>query len=149
MAPTTLHYMATYPTSVRLSPEVKQRLEAHAARTHETSSALAVRLIDEGLRMAQHPGIAFHDSPAHGRVASVMQGPDVSEIVDVLTGLAAEGEQRLLETAAWFGIHPAQVRVALGYYTDFSDEIDGQIAQRHQEAAEARGRYEAEQALLG
>lgn len=99
--------------------------------------------------MAQHPGIAFHDSPAHGRVASLVQGPDVAEVIDVLTGLEAAGEQRLAETAEWFGIHTAQVRVAVGYYTDFADEIDHQVAQRHGEIAEARGRYEAEQALLG
>lgn len=146
---TTMHYMSAYPTSVRLSDAVKQRLEAHAARTQETPSALAVRLIDEGLRVARHPGIAFHDSPAHGRVASLVQGPDVAEVIDVLSGLEAAGEQRLVETAGWFGIHPAQVRIAVGYYTEFPDGIDQQMAQRHREAAEARGRYEAEQALLG
>lgn len=99
--------------------------------------------------MAQHPGIVFHDSPAHGRVASLVQGPDVAEVIDVLTGLEAAGEQRLAETAAWFGLHTAQVWVAVRCYTDFADEIDHQIAQRHREAGEARGRYEAEQALLG
>jgi hypothetical protein len=137
-----------HPTSLRLPPSVKARLEHRAEMRAETGSALAVRLIDEGLRMADHPGVVFRDSPAHGRVAALGGGPDIAEVIDVLTGLEATGEQRLTETATWFGLHASQIRVALGYYHAFRDEIDRQIERRHQEAAEARGRYEAEQALL-
>jgi hypothetical protein len=110
---------------------------------------LAVRLIDEGLRMADHPGVVFHDSLAHGRVACLVGGPDVAEVMDVLTGLESRGEDRVLETAQWFGAHPARVRVALAYYTQYGEEIDAQIEQRRREAQELRRRYEAEQALLG
>ncbi len=136
------------PTSLRLPDTVKDRLDRRAASGHETPSSLAVRLIDEGLRMADHPGVGFHTSPAHGRVACLAGGPDVAEVVDVLTGLDARGEDRIAETATWFGIHPSRVRVAMGYYADFRDEIDHQIDLRRSEAAELRGRYEAEQALL-
>jgi hypothetical protein len=69
---------------------------------------LAVRLIDEGLRMADHPGVVFHDSLAHGRVACLVGGPDVAEVIDVLTGLESRGEDRVSETARWFGVHPAR-----------------------------------------
>lgn len=55
---------------------------------------------------------------------------------------------RVVETAEWFRVPPSRVRVAMGYYTAFRDEIDQQIDLRHREAAELRGRYEAEQALL-
>lgn len=110
---------------------------------------MAVRLIDEGLRMTGHPGVIFHDSAAHGRVAALIRGPDVAEVVDVLTGLDARGEERVGEAAAWFGVHTSQVRGALGYYTEFPDEIDQQIQSRHREADELRRRLEAEQALLG
>ena len=81
-------------------------------------------------------------------MACLAAGPDVAEVVDVLTGLASTGEERIAEAADWFGIHPSRVRVALGYYTTFRDEVDRQIEVRHQQAAELRGRYEAEQALL-
>ena len=138
----------TQPTSVRLPPSVKGRLATAAERSDETPSALAVRLIDEGLRMREHPGITFHRSPAHGRVAAVTGGPDVAELVDVLLGLDATGEDRLREAADWFGLDPTEVRTALGYYTAFRDEVDRQIQRRHHEAAELQGRYEAEQALL-
>lgn len=139
----------TQPTSLRLPDPVKDRLVRHAARSQESASALAVRLIDEGLRMAEHPGIDFHDSAAHGRVACLTGGPDVAEVIDVLTGLDARGDERIAETATWFAIHPSRVRVALGYYAAHPEEIDGQIALRRVLAAEERGRYEAEQALLG
>jgi len=143
----TLHYM-THPTSVRLPEPVKNRLDRHAARNHERASSLAVRLIDEGLRMEDHPGVAFHDSSTHGRVACLAAGPDIAEVIDVLTGLDAEGDERITETATWFGVHPSRVRIAIGYYTAFRDEIDDQIDLRKRQAAEWRGRYEAEQALL-
>ncbi len=98
--------------------------------------------------MDDHPGVAFHDSATHGRVASLAGGPDIAEVIDVLTGLDTEGEDKVAETATWFGIHPSRVRVAMGYYTVFRDEIDHQIDLRLREAAELRGRYEAEQVLL-
>lgn len=98
--------------------------------------------------MDAHPGVVFHDSLAHGRVACLTSGPDIAEVIDVLTGLAVDGEARVGETATWFGIHPSRVRVAIGYYTAFREEVDEQLALRRSEAAEARGRYEAEQALL-
>ena len=136
------------PTSLRLPDAVKRRLDAAADRERAAASAVAVRLIDEGLRMAEHPGIVFHDSPAHGRVASLSNGPDICEIVEVLTGLDARGEQRLTETAEWFGLHVSRIRVALDYYADHREEIDDQIERRHREAAEQRRRDEVAQALL-
>jgi hypothetical protein len=108
-----------------------------------------VQLIDEGLRMADHPGVVFHDSPTHGRVASLAGGPDVAEVIDILTGLESQGDQRVAETTTWFGIHAARVRVALSYYTEHREEIDAQIQRRRQEGEELRRRHDAEQALLG
>lgn len=138
----------TRPTSLRLPEPVKDRLDKTASRTREKPASLAVRLIDEGLRMTEHPGIVFHDSPAHGRVAALAAGPDVAEVIDVLTGLDAQGDDRVAETADWFAIHPSRVRVALGYYTAFREEIDRQIDQRRREAVELRRRHDAERALL-
>jgi hypothetical protein len=137
-----------YPTSLRLPEPVKDRLDRNAARSNQAASAVAVRLIDEGLRMDEHPGVAFHDSAVHGRVACLASGPDIAEVIDVLTGLESQGDDRITETASWFGVHPLRVRVAIGYYAAFREEIDRQIDLRHQQAAELRGRYEAERALL-
>ncbi len=138
----------SHPTSLRLPEPVKDRLDKTAALSHEKPSSVAVRLIDEGLRMAEHPGVTFHDSPAHGRAACLSVGPDIAEVIGVLTGLEAQGDDRVTETAAWFGVEPSQVRAAMGYYTAFREEIEGQIDLRRLEGAQIRDRYEAEQALL-
>lgn len=143
-----MNYMA-HPTSLRLPDQVKERLERHAARSDERPATLAVRLIDEGLRMADHPGVVFHDSAVHGRVATLAGGPDVAEVIEVVSGLEAQGEDRVAETATWLGVHPAQVRTAVGYYTEHREEIDAQIQRRRDEAEQLRRRHEAEQALLG
>lgn len=76
-----------HPTSLRLPGPVKERLDRIASRGGDTPSSVAIRLIDEGLRLAEHPGITFHDSRTHGRVAALAAGPDVAEVIDVLTGL--------------------------------------------------------------
>jgi len=138
----------SHPTSLRLPDPVKDRLDDSAVRRGESSSALAVRLIDEGLRMQAHPGVVFHDSPTQGRVACLSSGPDVAEVLDVLLGLEVQGDERVTETATWFAIHPSRVRVAVDYYTAHPDEVDRQRTLRRQVAAEARARYEAQQALL-
>jgi hypothetical protein len=100
-----------------------------------------------GLQMTDHPGVAVHDSLAHGHAACLVGGPDVSEVIDVLTGLQARGEERVMETARWFRIDEAGVRVALAYHRQHREEIDAQIEQRRREAKVLRRRYEAEQAL--
>lgn len=59
-----------------------------------------------------------------------------------------QGEDRVSETARWLGIAPGRVRITMGYNTVFRDEVDGQIERRRRVAADLRGRYDAEQALL-
>jgi hypothetical protein len=72
--------MATRHLSIRIDDEVLNRLDSAARDHNETRSDLAKRLIDEGLRMAQHPGVYFVTGPA-GRRATLMRGPDVWEVV--------------------------------------------------------------------
>ena len=137
------------PTSLRLPIDVRARLERVAARSGERSATLATRLIDEGLRMAEHPGIVFIESGTGGRVATLARGPEVAEVIEVLTGLEATGEERITQTAAWLSLHPSEVRIALAYHAAFDEEVDEQRRLRIEVAAEERARYEVERALLG
>jgi hypothetical protein len=68
-------------TPVRFEAAVGERLAAHVA-THAGSSmsSTANRLVDEGLRMIDHPGVVFRDGPT-GRRAGLVAGPDVWEVV--------------------------------------------------------------------
>lgn len=138
----------TTPTSLRLPTDVRTRLERLAADHGERAASLATRLIDEGLRMTEFPGIAFKDSAASGRVPTLVRGPEVAVVIGVLSGLEATGEARISETAAWLDIHPTEVRLAMAYYTAFAAEVDERIALQQRTAAEERARYDAEQALL-
>src|SRR6185437_9845048 len=54
--------------------EVACRLRRNGAGTGEATSGLVVRLVDEGIRMAEHPGVVFRDGPT-GRRAGLAAGP--------------------------------------------------------------------------
>ncbi len=50
----------TTPLSIRFTPSLLARLRQRAhAMTGASAAGLAQRLIDEGLRMADHPGVIF------------------------------------------------------------------------------------------
>src|SRR5260370_23904548 len=80
----------TTPLSIRFDDRLLARLRRLANATSGTTSALAQRLIDEGLRMADHPGVIFKDGPS-GRRAALAYGPDVWEIVKFLREIDERG----------------------------------------------------------
>ena len=72
---------AVTPSSVRFEPRVLERLTAFVAVHREMSlSSASNRLVDEALRMHEHPLITFKDGPA-GRRARLVGGPDVWEVI--------------------------------------------------------------------
>jgi hypothetical protein len=121
------------PFSIRMSPRTLARLDLGARRRGEAKARTAERLIDEGLRMEDHPGIVFRDGPA-GRRASLAGGPDVWEIIETLKGTGLAGEQAVAATAEWGVLTHAQVHVAVRYYADFREEVDARIAHNSEEA---------------
>ena len=115
------------PISVRFPDEVARRLRRSGAGTGEATSGLVVRLVDEGIRMAEHPGVVFRDGPTGGR-GGLAAGPDVWEIVVVLRDFSESGATEAVRRAAkWLGITEAQVRAAESYYASFPDEIDDRV----------------------
>ncbi len=68
-------------TPVRFDAPVAERLASFAAANPGMSlSSAANRLVDEALRMSEHPGIMFRPGPT-GRRAALAGGPDVWEVV--------------------------------------------------------------------
>ena len=68
-------------TPVRFDPLVADRLASFVAANPGMSlSSAANRLVDEALRMAEHPGIIFR-SGLTGRRAALTGGPDVWEVI--------------------------------------------------------------------
>jgi hypothetical protein len=133
--------------SIRLSDSTAQRLRSHAAETGEQLSRLAQRLIDEGLRMAAHPGIVFRPGPS-GRRAALLRGPDVWQVVKLLASLDARGDAAIEEAAEWLGSTESAIRQALAYYGSFRDEVDEEVAANVRAAAAAQASWENQQSLL-
>jgi hypothetical protein len=130
-----------------MSERTLARLEAGARRRGEAKARTAERLIDEGLRMEDHPGIVFRDGPA-GRRAALAGGPDVWEVVETLKGTGLAGEQAIAAAARWGNLTMGQVRTALRYYADFRQEVDEWIAFNREEAEQQRASWERSRAAL-
>jgi hypothetical protein len=140
-------------TPVRFDVSVASRLAAFVAANPGMSlSSAANRLVDEGLRMNEHPGITFRSGPT-GRRAALVAGPDVWEIVRaVRSGRAAEpsfGEDDLLNMLAEnTGVGTAQLRTAVRYWAAYPKEIDAEVDAADAAEDAARDSWLREQRLL-
>jgi len=118
---------------VRFDVPVAERLASFAAAHPGLSmSSAANRLVDEGLRMQEHPGVVFREGPT-GRRAGLVGGADVWEVIRaVMSARAAEpelAEQEVLDlVSANTGLPPRLVRTAVRYWAAYPGEIDTEIA---------------------
>ena len=138
----------TTPLSIRFDAAVLARLRRRAvAATGGNTSALAQRLVDEGLRMADHPGVIFKEGPT-GRRAALPYGPDVWEIVKFLREVDERGPAALDAAAEVFAVDPSHISAALSYYGDYRDEIDAEIAQADEASERAEAAWRIQQNLI-
>lgn len=137
-----------HPISLRFRrPEVAERLKDEAAARHVSSSSLAEELIDEGLRSRRHPLVVFRNGPT-GRRAGLVGGPDVSEAVAGIVGGDVPVNERVDRAVEVFALHRQLVEAALGYYAEFTEEIDAEIEANAVAADEAERLWERRQGLL-
>ena len=129
--------------SVRVGEDLLAQLDTHSRRSGQSRSAVAKRLLQEGLRMEEHPPIVFRSGPA-GRRAGLIGGPDVWEVVRAFPG-DGDGAAGVAER---MGLAPDQVAHDLRYYADYRDEIDEWIRRVQAEADRAEARWRREQELL-
>jgi hypothetical protein len=112
---------------------VAERLSAFVVANPGMSlSSAANRLVDEALRMNEHPGLVFRPGPT-GRRAGLVGGPDVGEVVRaVKSARAAEpglAEEELLALVAGnTGIPARLIRAGVRYWASHTVEIDAEIA---------------------
>jgi hypothetical protein len=132
---------------------VADRLAAFVSINHGLSlSAAANMLVDEGLRMVEHPGVIFRTGPT-GRRAGLAAGPDVWEVVRaVRSARAAEpdlGERELLTMISEnTGVPVRLIRVATSYWASYPDEIDAEVAAADAAEENAERAWRREQELL-
>lgn len=121
--------------SARFSAEVVELLDARSERLGLSKARVAERLIEEGLRVEELPGIVFRSGPT-GRRAGIAGGPDVWEIVRDLKGATAEDAGDPIATVARVsGLDRAVVELAASYYAAYPEDIEERI-RINQQAAE-------------
>jgi hypothetical protein len=147
---TTSTYNVVMPVvSIRISDDpLHERLRSTAKRQRLAISALAERLIDEGLRSEAHPLVVFRAGPT-GRRPLLIGGPEVADVVAALIRGDVPTARRHRRVAELLAISEAMVDAALAYYADFTDEIDAAIAERAERADEAEARWRRQRELLG
>lgn len=132
MATNDYDVVMTTPRSIRLEPHVTDRLRSYVTRHPGLSSAaVAARLVDEGLRMDEHPGIVFRDGPM-GRRAVVVGGPDVWQIVSAVRAARfanprASQKAVLALVAENGGLAPRLVDIAITYWSSYPDEVEALV----------------------
>lgn len=138
----------TTPLSIRFTSSLLARLRQRANATPGASAAgLAQRLIDEGLRMADHPGVIFKDGPS-GRRAALAFGPDVWEIIKFLREADERGPGAIEAAAEVFAVDTSRISTAISYYGDFAGEIDTEITEADEASARAEAAWLVQQQLI-
>jgi hypothetical protein len=115
--------------------------------TGGSTSALAKRVIDEGLRMASHRGVIFKGGPA-GRRAALACGPEIWEVIAYLFEIDARGATALDAAAVAFAADPGRIAAAVRYYGDYPAEIDAEIAAADTAARRAEQAWRARPRLI-
>ena len=134
--------------SVRVGDDLFEQLEAQSRRSGQSRSAVAKQLLEEGLRMEQHPGIVFRSGPG-GRRAGLVGGPDVWEVVGALHGADGNDFGSLAEIGERTGLTAGQIGAALSYYADYTDEVSDWIRRVEEDAERAESHWRRGQAMLG
>jgi hypothetical protein len=115
-------------------------------------SSAANRLVDEALRMSDHPGVVFRPGPT-GRRAGLITGPDVWEVVRAVKSARAHEpdlkEDGLLALVADnTGVPVRLIRAAVGYWASYPDEVDAEIAAAESAEDAAEDAWRRERRLL-
>lgn len=135
-------------TSYGISSDLKKALRERAASEGVTETALVTRLLDEGLRTANFPGIVYRPGPS-GRRAALAAGADVWEVVLAVRSASGSGMARVADAAEQLSVPPRLVMMAIDFAAVNAEEIEADIA-RHDEAAElARRMIDERERLFG
>ncbi|HTX07215.1 MAG TPA: hypothetical protein VME22_01325 [Solirubrobacteraceae bacterium] len=124
------------PFSMRLSDVTDRLVTEEAARTRRTKGAVVEGLAEEALRTRRFPGIAFRGSDWNRRPWVIGTALDVWEIVAAARAYDTPGEM-----AAATDLSEPQIRLALAYYAEFTDEIDAAIAENERPLGEFQRQY--------
>ena len=124
------------PFSMRLSDRTDQLVTAEAKRIRRPKGAVVEALAEEALQTRRFPGIAFRGSDWNRRPWVLGTALDVWEIV-----AASRSYRTPSEMAAATDLTEPQIRLALAYYNEVSEEVDAAIAESQRPLAELQRQY--------
>jgi uncharacterized protein (DUF433 family) len=130
--------------NTRIPRRVRESLTALARRRGLQESELTRSLLDEGLRREQHAGIVFRTTPT-GREAAI-EGRRLYVWQVVETVRANEGD--VGQAADFLQLRPDQIRIAIDYYGEYTEEIDELMRLNLEESEQGRTRWEQGQRAL-
>jgi uncharacterized protein (DUF433 family) len=130
--------------TLRLNPATIQRLERRAHLLGQPKTVLAEQCLEEGMRMAEHPGIIFRDGPAGRRPGLAGHRLDVWDVVETVKHEGGDAGA----AAEYLGINRSLVVAALAYYADYQDEIDRWIERNTALADEAEAAWRRQSSTL-
>ena len=111
---------ASMPLSLRVPAPLADELVRMARLTGRTPGAMALRLIEESLRMHVVPGVEFRDTP-HGRSAAIAgTGLHVWEMCDVIESYEGDCTRILREFPHWT---QRQLDAAMQYKALYPEEV--------------------------
>lgn len=127
---------------------VRARTLAHLKRRVRESglsqTELAERYLEEGLRLDEHPLIAFRDGAAGRRPGLVGSRLDVWQIVETV-----KQNGSVEAAAAYLELPVEKVQAAMRYYADYTDEIDEWTSRAHALAEREQASWRRQQELVG
>jgi len=127
------------PLSLRLQGDALQRLWFQAKLAGMPPRTLAQRMLEEGLRMAEHPEIRFSTGPAGRRATLRGCGLDVWEVIKLLP----QNDNDPAELAAYLEVPETWVQACIAYYGAYQGEIDERLELERLEEERGLAAYQA------
>ena len=146
----TMSYMSETSSSVqrsfRLSASTSRLLDHRVGESGESRNAMVDRLLNESLRIEKHPFVRFITGASGRREAHIVGTR--WKVRQIIVSLKGEKGQ-IAAVVNGFDLTELQVRAAVSYYADFTDEIDADTARDSVNADQQRVRWEREQSVIG
>jgi len=127
------------PLSLRFKEDTLQRLYFQAKLAGVPPRTLAQRMLEEGLRMAEHPEIRFTTGPAGRRATLRGCGLDVWEVVQILKA----NRNDVVEVAAYLEVPQHWIEAGVAYYGAYPEEIDERLELERLEGERGLAAYQA------
>ena len=145
-----MSYMSETTSSVqrsfRLSASTSRLLDHRVGESGESRNAMVDRLLNESLRIEKHPFVRFITGASGKREAHIVGTR--WKVRQIIVSLKGEKGQ-IAAVVKGFDLTEPQVRAAVSYYADFTDEVDADIERDIADADQQRVRWEREQSVIG